>query len=80
MMDFKRLLNSKFGKIIVSILLGLGLASLFRKACKDRKCLKFVGPDITKVDGKVFKFDNKCFSYKPVASSCKSHKKQLDFS
>ena len=33
-MNFKRLLHSKFGQIIISILLGLGLATLFRKFVK----------------------------------------------
>ena len=35
-MNFKRLINTALGKIIISIMLGLGLATLFRKVCKDR--------------------------------------------
>ena len=30
-MNFKRLLHTDFGQTIISILLGLGLATLFRK-------------------------------------------------
>ena len=37
-----RLLKTETG-IVVSILLGLGLASLFRKVCHDDKCLRFNG-------------------------------------
>ena len=35
-MNFRRLLYSTPGKYIISILLGLGLATLFRRACKER--------------------------------------------
>ena len=34
---FKRLLYSRVGKIIISLLLGLGLATLFRKVCNKKK-------------------------------------------
>ena len=40
-MNIKRLLNTHLGRIIISILLGLGLASLFRKVCTDKNCIKF---------------------------------------
>jgi hypothetical protein len=77
--NFKRLLYSKFGKILISILLGLGLASLFRKACNDRKCLKFIGPDLNEIKEKSYKFDNKCYKFKPVAKSCSTEKKIINF-
>ena len=38
-MYLRRLIHGPVGKIIIPILLGLGLATLFRKVCKDRKCL-----------------------------------------
>ena len=37
-MYIRRLLNGAFGRGIISILLGLGLSTLFRKVCKDRNC------------------------------------------
>ena len=43
-MNFKRLINTSLGKIIISIMLGLGLATLFRKVCKDKNCITFKGP------------------------------------
>ena len=43
-MNFKKALNSDTGKILISVLLGLGLASLFREACKGDKCINFEGP------------------------------------
>ena len=43
-----KLLNSPAGKIMISILLGLGLASLFQKTCVGEGCVvvKSVSPDI----------------------------------
>ena len=40
-MEIKRLIHSGFGKVIIPILLGLGLATMFRKVCKDRNCVVF---------------------------------------
>ena len=78
-MNFKRLLYTQFGKYIISIMLGLGLASLFRRACHDRTCYKFVGPSIEQIEGKTFKFNDKCYKYKAEAKSCNRDKKRVHF-
>jgi len=58
------MLHQPLGKIFISILLGLGLASLFRKVCQDKQCMEFRGPPVSAVDGKVFaKGDDKCVQY-----------------
>ena len=36
-MNLKRLIYSDVGRIVISIILGLGLATLFRRVCKERK-------------------------------------------
>ena len=51
-MNFKRLLNTPFGIIIISMLLGFGLATLFRKVCKDKNCIVFNGPILSDFEGK----------------------------
>ena len=48
-MNIRRLIYSRFGKYVISMLLGIGLASLFRKACTDRNCLKFVAAPMSKL-------------------------------
>ena len=45
----KRLFYGKFSKYAISLILGLGLASLFRKACNSRNCLVFKAPPMEKV-------------------------------
>ncbi len=78
-MNIKKVLYSEFGKYVISILLGLGLASLFRKSCHDKTCLSFVGPTIDKVEGQVFEFGGKCYKYKAKAKKCESGKKKVRF-
>ena len=79
MVYIKRLLYSKFGKVVISILLGLGLATLFRKVCNDRNCLLFKGPNLSNIRGKIFKYNDKCYKYKENATTCDKTKKIIDY-
>ena len=78
-MNFKRLLHSKFGKVIISILLGLGLATLFRKVCTGRDCMLFKAPEIEKIKNKTFKYNDKCYKYVENAETCNKNKKVVEF-
>jgi hypothetical protein len=79
MVNFKRLLNTRIGIVFISILLGLGLATLFRKACKGKDCITFNGPKSTEIDGKVYHFGDDCYKYSLVTAKCDSTKKIIDF-
>ena len=79
-MRLKRLLNTSLGKIFISVLLGLGLATLFRKACNDKNCLSFNGPVISEIDGKIYQHGEKCFSYTSTAQTCDANKQIVDMS
>lgn len=65
-----RLFHSKSGHIVISIILGFGLACLFRKVCKDRECIIYTAPDFKKIKDKIFKFDEKCYKYTKETSTC----------
>ena len=78
-MYLRRLIYSDFGKIIISVLLGLGLSTLFRKVCNDRNCLIFKAPTIDKIDDKTYKFDDKCYKYKAHAIECKKNSEYIEF-
>ena len=43
-MGFKNLIESGWGAILISSVLGFGLAALFQKACKDNNCIIIKGP------------------------------------
>ena len=79
-MNFQRLLNSSLGRIIISVLLGLGLATLFRKVCTDGSCLQFNGPVINEVDGKTYQFGEFCYKYELHPHTCDSKLRTVDFS
>jgi hypothetical protein len=78
-MYLRRLIYSEVGKYVMSILLGLGLATLFRKVCNDRSCLVFHAPHINKIKGQVFDFDGKCYTFEEKAERCDENKKILGF-
>jgi hypothetical protein len=77
MLNISRMLNTSFGRIIISLLLGLGLATMFRKACSDGNCLSFNGPVISEVDGKTFKFGEYCYKYDLFPAKCDSTKRTV---
>ena len=65
------LLSTREGKIILSIIWGLGLSALFRRACKGRTCIIIKGPKPDEMHNKIYKFDNKCYKYTAVNTKCK---------
>jgi len=77
-MNFKRLLNTELGKVFISILLGLGLATLFRKVCQDKDCIVFKGPILSEFEGKTYKHGDKCYQYSLEPASCDKMKKTVD--
>ena len=78
-MYLKRLIYGAPGKLIISIILGLGLATLFRKVCKDRDCIIFRAPDIKKIQNQIFKFEGKCYKFSEEIERCDSNKKIVPF-
>ena len=70
-MIFDKILNTKEGSIIISIILGLGLASLFKKVCQDNNCVIVKSPATNNIVGKIFKDDDKCYKYSPISTTCK---------
>lgn len=75
----RRLLYSKHSAVFISIILGFGLATMFRRACKERNCIIFRAPELNKIKNKVFKFNNNCYSYKENGVSCDTNKKIIEF-
>ena len=77
-MNFKRLLNTEIGRTLVSMILGIGLAALFRKVCKDKNCIVFNGPVIGEFENKTYKHGKKCFKYSLEADVCQPAKQIVD--
>ena len=76
--NFKRMLNTELGRFFISVMLGIGLATLFRKACTDKSCITFNGPVIDEVHGKIYKFGELCYKYKLIPDKCDTKKKTVE--
>ena len=78
----KNILYTDAGRILLSIILGLGLSTLFRKFCDNKNCYNFLGPEQEKIKNKIFSFDsgnNKCYTMREKNIRCGSKPKSLDF-
>ena len=78
-MNLKRLLYTDFGQKLMSILLGLGLATLFRKVCKGRNCMVFKAPPLKEIEKTTYKQNDKCYKFTYETVSCDTKKSIVDF-
>jgi hypothetical protein len=79
-LNLGKFVHTETGKIIMSVLLGLGLASLFRTICKENKCLVFHAPPFDEIKDKIYKTNNgKCVKYNPIATKCSLNAKTVTF-
>lgn len=76
-MDVRRLIYTIEGRIIVSIVLGLGLATMFRHVCNGKNCISFNGPVISEMDGQIYKFNDVCYKMKTEAVKCDATKRAI---
>ena len=75
-MGAMRLLHTDNGRYAISFLLGLGLASLFRKICKDRNCLVFKAPPLEEVTKNTYAYGDKCYTFKETLTKCNPENKE----
>jgi hypothetical protein len=74
-----KFVHTETGRIIMSILLGFGLASLFRTVCKDKGCLIFNAPPLDQIQDKIYKSGDKCVKYNTVSTKCSINSKTIEF-
>jgi hypothetical protein len=70
---FENLLKSQVTIVILSIIWGLGLSTVFRRACHGRKCqvILYNGPDPIEIEHNVYEYgDGQCYRYSPYLSQC----------
>ncbi len=79
MVNFGKFVHTQTGKYVMSLILGFGLASLFRNVCKDKNCIIFNAAPLEQIKNKVYKFDKKCYKYETIQTKCNSNKKIVDF-
>jgi len=62
--------KSEKGRILLSIILGFGLATMFRQACSGSQCIVVQGPAIKEIKSNVYRIDDDCYKYTPVVTKC----------
>lgn len=77
-MYLDKFVHSQTGKIVMSILLGIGLASLFRSVCKGKRCKVLAAPPIEEIENQIYKFDGKCYKIEKSAVKCDDKKTILN--
>ena len=78
-MYLNKFVQSDTGRNLMSILLGLGLATFFRKMCEGKNCVVSKAPPFEEIDDKIYKFDDKCYKLQRNAESCDANKHIVSF-
>jgi hypothetical protein len=64
------IMEMEFGKILVSVILGFGLATMFAKICKGSDCVVIQGPPIKEIKENIYRIDDDCYKYTPLVTKC----------
>ena len=78
MIQLSKFVHSSTGRYMMSILLGLGLATLFRQACKGKNCLIYNAPPLEELE-ETYKFNDKCYSLEKNSVNCDTKKEIYSF-
>ena len=77
--SIEKILETNIAKPVISILIGLGLASIFRKACKNDDCYTFKGPYTSEIEENIYSFNGKCYKFTPKNIKCQTKQQQIHF-
>ena len=58
----------------MSLLLGIGLATFFRAACKGKQCRIIEAPPMEEINDQTYRFDDKCYKIEKNAVKCDTKK------
>jgi hypothetical protein len=78
-MHLSKFVHSVTGRYIMSILLGFGLATLFRQVCVGSSCTTYNAPPVEEIDNQTYKFDDACYTIQKTAVKCDTKKEILPF-
>ena len=76
-MYLDKFVHSYTGKIIMSIILGIGLATFFRAACNGKNCRVISAPPMEELADQTYKFNGKCYTMEKKAIDCKKNKRTV---
>lgn len=78
-MHLSKFVHSESGKLFMSIILGLGLATLFRASCKGKNCILYNAPPLNEIKDKTYKINDKCYKFDFNPVKCDGKKQIIEF-
>jgi hypothetical protein len=69
-MEFRDLFKDKKFNVVFSVILGLFVASLFKRPCIGGKCNNYMPPPVAEVEGSVYTIGDKCYRFKTRDMVC----------
>jgi len=78
-MHIEKFIQTGAGRVLMSIILGVGLATLFKVSCKDKNCLLMKAPALEQLNDKIYKVDDKCYTFKSNPIKCDATKEMYEF-
>ena len=78
-MHFEKFIKTDAGRVLMSIVLGVGLATLFKVSCKGRNCLLMKAPALDQLNDKIYKIEDKCYKFKSTSTKCNESKEIYEF-
>ena len=65
-----RIIKDKTGSIILSIMLGLGLAAMLKRTCRGNGCIVVQAPNEQEINDNVYSVNDNCYKYTPEHVPC----------
>ena len=77
MIHIKKFLKGRTGMVFISIILGLGLSTVFKVSCDSNNCVViYKSPDFK--DKKIIKYNKKCYEANEHMETCDDKKQIID--
>lgn len=74
MLNLKKMIKSENGVFLFSIIIGLGVAGLFKMSCDSRSCIVYRAPDLSKT--KQVKVNESCYKVTEEIIECNDKDKR----
>ncbi len=68
-------MHTEFGKVVISIILGIGLASIFRRTCHAKECYNFQSPKTSEIEATTYLHGGSCYKFKAHTQNCAESKR-----
>ena len=69
-MYLDKFVHTSTGRIVMSVILGLGLATFFRAICKGKRCRVIASPPLEEIEDQIYRFDDKCYKLEKNSVKC----------